>query len=687
MLRRRAVVSSSVGAALVAMPAYTTSVRMQSSGFNFKNSVNAKHLSTAKKAAEEAAAKAKSAAEEEANTQKRQQRERAPFMNKLNDLHSSGSGSSSSPSPSSSEATAATATEDSPSFVRSFTTKVANLRPSKLISNRSAALEKDRKTRLVWRDESSGGLDRFNWSDPLLFFKYARYGIEYAADTELERRLRYYKEHAAREMLTADGGKLMRGPPQLFPLRAPAADATSSSAAAGRGSTVGGGGVRSSLAGGSGGVAAGNQGIKNFIAASLAGHPNAPKKKGPGASASASSVEGIAATAADAAADPKAAGGEEASSTAAAVTAYFPTSNPATTATLRLPRIPTSHLGQFMPVAEGSSFAAPARVNGAYARQFLAVDSIAKESRAGVDAEASAAAGRKSPAVFLSKDSTQHVFNGSNFRRPAMIVISQLGIKLATEANNAWCCSALKYLEPNSPFITLFDDSCNTGNVYGRSMKNAASVTKSGDDATIRQTVLDERLRAQTQAAEEAGVSAADIIDVTDVANKRANKSSNNATGSTSAATTKAPAPPMKRPIDLYSLRSLDLYNYQFVHRMTVRRFADSLKSLDADLIAAAAPTSSGDASATSTPSPYLFGSVESIVANTFVGCGLLKNFFAEPFCLRNYIGTTVLLVDHHGRVRWVSGGKPDEQERLAVPRLLRDLEAEYLQALSGGRK
>ncbi|CAJ1987875.1 hypothetical protein conserved [Leishmania donovani] len=119
-------------------------------------------------------------------------------------------------------------------------------------------------------------------------------------------------------------------------------------------------------------------------------------------------------------------------------------------------------------------------------------------------------------------------------------------------------------------------------------------------------------------------------------------------------------------PIDVISLRSADVYKYRWVQRLYVSRFAKSLSQTTV--------SESGE-------QPSIDEIKNALIASsTFVGSQLLEPFYAT-LGLRNYLLPHVMLVDHEGVVRWLSGGLPDADEKAVFPSLLRQLESEYLKA------
>ncbi|KAG8347669.1 hypothetical protein ERJ75_000061000 [Trypanosoma vivax] len=120
-----------------------------------------------------------------------------------------------------------------------------------------------------------------------------------------------------------------------------------------------------------------------------------------------------------------------------------------------------------------------------------------------------------------------------------------------------------------------------------------------------------------------------------------------------------------RMPISVFSLRSMDVYKYRWVHRLYVRRFAQSLYSTDGPFVESATDSN-------------VRGLL--VASSTFVGSKLLAPFYSGVG-LRNYLSPHVMLVDHEGIVRWLSAGCPDEHEREYFPRLLRQLEEEYYQS------
>lgn len=149
------------------------------------------------------------------------------------------------------------------------------------------------------------------------------------------------------------------------------------------------------------------------------------------------------------------------------------------------------------------------------------------------------------------------------------------------------------------------------------------------------------------------------------------------------------------KPLDVLSMRSLDVQTYKWVHRLYVRRFLRSL--LDNTYQVSTAPTTTTTttmgthASATvnaaevSGSSPHGAAADsedirqaynEWLLSTTVVGNGMLKPFFNVG--VRNYLSPYVFLLDHKGNVRWMTAGLPDAKEREALPKLFQQLGLEY---------
>jgi hypothetical protein len=100
------------------------------------------------------------------------------------------------------------------------------------------------------------------------------------------------------------------------------------------------------------------------------------------------------------------------------------------------------------------------------------------------------------------------------------------------------------------------------------------------------------------------------------------------------------------RPVDYVSIRSMDVFWWKFTHPFYVRRLAKVVPNDQAK--------------------------------HVFVGAGLIKPFF-DSMQIRNPLEPMCFLVDHCGYVRWMSGGAPDVQEEALFPKLLSQLEIDYM--------
>lgn len=193
------------------------------------------------------------------------------------------------------------------------------------------------------------------------------------------------------------------------------------------------------------------------------------------------------------------------------------------------------------------------------------------------------------------------------FRRPAVVIYSQLGQKLGAQADLEWRRLAYSVLNPKLLSYLPKENAKGEGHVNSEEAQHGRGLR---------------RCRNETLAC------------------------------------------PVDRnmPISVLSLRSMDVYKYRWVHKLYVRRFAGSLF-----------PTATGAES--SDDRSLLNGFITS--SSTFVGSKLLVPFY-KSVGLRNYLSPHVILVDHEGVIRWVSGGCPDDYEKESFPTLLRQLEDEY---------
>lgn len=360
-------------------------------------------------------------------------------------------------------------------------------------------LMSERREKLVFRDVAEG-LDRVDFrKDTFLWYRYLKYGPDFAVDAELERLLRYYNEHAAMEIKGADNGKLMRGPNHLIQLPTDTSAATTDTT--------------------------------SIVGASLA-----------------------------------------------------------------FPRVVVSQVAQFLPrsvvadqiphiraLPNGASSATNVVSTG---QQKRADSYIGKMRGAVATAPDGEYLSGSSPPGFDAPDDRKLVFLGGGFKRPAIVILSQLGQKQGAEATEEWIAEALKYVDP----------------VDGNAQPKTAANPLQGSA--------------------------------------------------------------IRRPIDIYSFRSLDVYDYPVAHRLYVRRYAQSIAALIKG----------------HTPNPAVspLTSPLSKAVHTFVGTGLYKAFMGPPFHLRNFLSPTVLLVDHNGNIRWMSSGTPDEVEKAYFPKLLTEIELAY---------
>ncbi|KAG5481853.1 hypothetical protein LSCM4_06930 [Leishmania orientalis] len=206
----------------------------------------------------------------------------------------------------------------------------------------------------------------------------------------------------------------------------------------------------------------------------------------------------------------------------------------------------------------------------------------------------------------------------SMFRRPAVVIFSQLGQKFGSQADIDWRQLAYATTCPGLlPYI---------------SFPAQEQGTAKGGTTDARSPHINSRCGMRKK-------------------------------GGSAALVASSPRP---MPIDVISLRSADVYRYRWVQRLYVSRFAKSLAQATV-------------AEASEQPSA---GEVKNalIASSTFVGSQLLEPFYAT-LGLRNYLLPHVMLVDHEGVVRWLSGGLPDDDEKAVFPALLRQLESEYLKA------
>ncbi|ORC87766.1 uncharacterized protein TM35_000201750 [Trypanosoma theileri] len=212
---------------------------------------------------------------------------------------------------------------------------------------------------------------------------------------------------------------------------------------------------------------------------------------------------------------------------------------------------------------------------------------------------------------FCENDSTQMTsFSPSTFRRPAVIIYSQLGQKLGAQADLEWRRLAYATIYPSLLQYLPDADIKGEGHILSTSehQKGGLRLHSKEDSHGISKSIM---------------------------------------------------------PIDVVSFRSMDVYKYRWVHKLYVRRFAQSL-------------IPSVQSSESQTSDTQVNGLLTA--SSTFVGCKLLQPFYSV-LGLRNYLSPHIMLVDHEGMIRWLSAGCPDEYEREHFPALLRQLEHEYNKA------
>ncbi|RNF10538.1 uncharacterized protein Tco025E_06787 [Trypanosoma conorhini] len=209
---------------------------------------------------------------------------------------------------------------------------------------------------------------------------------------------------------------------------------------------------------------------------------------------------------------------------------------------------------------------------------------------------------------FCEQDPAQMTpFSSATFRRPAVVIYTQLGQKLGAQADLEWRRLAYATIHPSLLQFLPTADATGEGHVA-----STCEHHKGG-------------LRHSSREAPGSGRGHA-------------------------------------MPLDVVSLRSMDVYKYRWVHRLYVRRFAQSLAS----------PASSSEHTVGASAVSGLI-----TASTTFVGCRLLQPFYSV-LGLRNYLSPHVMLVDHEGVIRWLTAGCPDDYEREHFPALLRQLEEEY---------
>lgn len=203
----------------------------------------------------------------------------------------------------------------------------------------------------------------------------------------------------------------------------------------------------------------------------------------------------------------------------------------------------------------------------------------------------------------------------STFRRPAVVIFSQLGQKFGSQADEEWRLLAYQTICPGL-------------------IPYAFDTRKSGPFDSSNTSLISPLGAQRSQKGYEKGS-------------------------------------PAGRPmsIDVVSLRSVDVYNYTWVQRLYIRRFAHSLAHLQKT------QTSSEPDDASDVQRERVAAALTA--SSTFVGRKLLEPFYTA-LGLRNYLLPHVMLVDHEGVVRWLSGGCPDSGEKIVFPSLLHQLESEF---------
>lgn len=397
-------------------------------------------------------------------------------------------------------------------------------------------IKAERSKMLVFRDVGMD-LDKPILSrDVFLVLKYFRYGKEFAVDNELERMLRYFKEHATNELKIIQDSKLMRGPPSLSRKRRGAVRPKLSSASPSRLSDEP-----------SQGQALQAQGLSFQVSSAF------PQVRG-------------------------------------AITQQFCSRDafsPATAETLA-------------PLLKASSAAT-------FFATFYPHAGATDGSNGG---------GASGKTYNAKDDSLFTLLTPTTFRRPAVVIFSQLGQRFGSQADAEWRRLAYATVNPGLlPYMPLPDP--------------AAEAGKGGAGEKASQPVV----AGAAQKGKDGRSAHANAVHA--------------------------------MPIDVISLRSADVYKYQWVQRLYMRRFAKSL----------------GKKAAAEGVAPSVEEVKNALIASTtFVGSQLLEPFYAT-LGLRNYLLPHVMLVDHEGVVRWLSGGLPDADEKAVFPSLLRQLEVEYLKA------
>ncbi|CUG85881.1 phosphatidylinositol-specific phospholipase C, putative [Bodo saltans] len=230
---------------------------------------------------------------------------------------------------------------------------------------------------------------------------------------------------------------------------------------------------------------------------------------------------------------------------------------------------------------------------------------------------------------------TQSTFAGGAVKKPTLVIFSQLGQKVGGQADRMWRDIALSYASPS----------------FMSAMYPKMTVPKPGDTKKL----------AGEEKSDTATAAAMSIVQT--------------------------------KPLDVLSLRSLDVQTYKWVHRLYVRRFLKSLVDntyqVDTAPVTTTISARTIDKSASTNSSEFSSnggGIIENAQARraynewllntTTVGSGMLKPLFKDG--IRNYLSPYAFLLDHKGQVRWMSAALPDDKERAALPKLFQQLGLEY---------
>lgn len=425
-------------------------------------------------------------------------------------------------------------------------------------------IKEERGNMLVFRDVGMD-LDKPILSrDVFLILKYFRYGWEFALDNELERLLRYFNEHAMDELKIVQDSKLMRGPATLSKKRKSIPPPRS---APHSGSSSGSSDAAPSAS------AADDAAVHNKMEFQLDSHfPS----------------------------DLRAANLMQYTRTPFHADSYNVLRQ-----YLRRPTAAQTNLAPFFLTAvsatssAGSTTALPATA--------LTPEEIRK-SMLGF--------------AFSNADDTQFTkFSAGWVRRPAVVILTQMGQKFGAQAELEWrrlCCECL----------------------YPQLLPHVPPGADAGPAASPAQ-------------AHAGGGSS----------------SSSSAGGSNGA-------------IDVIALKSMDSHlNFSTVQRMYVKQYARYYENKSDVVVPSPALHASGAQTVNNVNTNNEFSELYNlwVVSSTFVGVRLLQPFY-KVVGARNYFFPHVFLVDGDGVIRWMSGGLPDAYERSYFPSLLKQLETEYYQ-------